>query len=297
MPQRVTAITVTHNGGLVIGALLDSLPSDIPLLVVDNASIDDTLEIVSMKRPDASVLRNSIGLGYGSAANQGLKNVTTEFALLVNPDSLLNEDAIASLIEAADEFPDAAMLGPKHQTVNGQTELSHDVDLWKRKRYGKRCGEPIPKGPICADFLSGAVVLVRISAIRSIGFYDPEIFLYFEDDDICIRLRQAGYSLVLVPKSVVVHLNSGSVRPSRSYYWEKFWHFAWSRIYIEGKYHGITARTILAIRLGFLFGCKAIANAIVGRRHNCSRDMARFAGTIAALFGVRVAVKQLSKDS
>ena len=88
MPQRVTAITVTHNGGLVIGALLDSLPPDLPLLVVDNASTDDTLEIVSMKRPDAFVLRNLIGHGYGSAASQGLKHVTTEFALLVNPDSL-----------------------------------------------------------------------------------------------------------------------------------------------------------------------------------------------------------------
>ena len=111
MPDRVTIVTVTHNGGLVIGALLRSLPPDLPLVVVDNASTDDTLEIVQDTRPNASVLRNPIGIGYGRAANRGLRAVTTEFALLANPDTLLSDEAISALMEAADEFPHAAGLG------------------------------------------------------------------------------------------------------------------------------------------------------------------------------------------
>ena len=296
MADRVTVITVTHNGGLVIGALLDSLPTEIPLVVVDNASRDDTLEIVRTKRPDASILCNSTGIGYGRAASRGLEIIATEFALLLNPDALLSAAAISTLVDSADTFPDAAMLAPIHKNLDGEIEASHDVDLWKRSHYGKRSAEPIPEGPICVEFLSGAVVLVRTSVMRLIGFYDPEIFLYFEDDDLCLRLRQAGYSLVLVPKSVVVHLNAGSVRPSRSYYWEKFWHSAWSRIYIEGKYRGTAARALLAIRLGLHFGCKAIANAMIGRRHQCWRDIARCAGSCAALIWLRAAPEQPSKQ-
>ena len=296
MLDRVTIITVTHNSGLVISELLESLPNDIQLIVVDNASTDNTLEIIATKRSDATVIRNSIGLGYGRAAGKGFAATETEFILLANPDSLVGEDAIAALIEAADQFPDAAMLGPQHRTTAGEIVLSHDVNLWKRRLYGTRSIETTPSGPICAEFISGAVALVRTAVLQTTGFYDPEIFLYFEDDDICLRLRRAGFSLVLVPNSVVVHLNGGSVRPSRSYYWEKFWHLAWSRIYIEGKYRGATAKTLLAVQLAIRFAFKALINGMIGRRQNCWRDIARFTGTCAALFGVKVARTDQSEN-
>ena len=112
MHTRLTVVTVTHNGGLVIGGLLDSLPAAVPLIVVDNASCDDTLDIVSAKRPDARILKNTVGQGYGRAASCGLSAVETEFALLANPDSVLSEHALQALIDGADRYPDAAMFGP-----------------------------------------------------------------------------------------------------------------------------------------------------------------------------------------
>lgn len=274
----------------MIGGLLDSLPPALPLIVVDNASADDTLAIVAAKRADARVLRNAVGLGYGRAASRGLAEVTTEFALLANPDSLLSEDAIRALVDAADAFPDAAMLSPVHTRADGGNEPSHDVDLWKRGRYPRRDGEPRPDGPLCAEFLSGAVNLLRMEMLRRIGFFDPEIFLYYEDDDLCLRLRQAGYSLVLVPSSEVVHLDGGSVRTSPAYYWEKFWHIAWSRVYVEGKYRGRGARLVLGVGHGLRYAVKTIGNGLAGRAWKCRRDAARCAGSWSALFGARAAV-------
>ncbi len=297
MLDRITVISITHNSGLVINGLLDGLPADLPLVIVDNASTDNTLDIVASKRSDACVIKNLNGLGYGRAANKGLTIAKTEFILLANPDSLVTEEAILMLIDAADQFPEAAMFGPQHKASDGKIEPSYDVNLWKRVQYGKRSTETVPSGPICVDFLSGAVVLVRTAVLGTTGFYDPNIFLYYEDDDMCLRIRKAGFSLVLVPNSVVVHFNGGSVRPNRAYYWEKFWHLAWSRIYIEGKYRGTVAKTVLAIRLGMRFACKAMGNGISGRHHKCWRDTARFAGTCSALFGVRVARKDLADDT
>ena len=296
MLDRVTIVTVTHNSGLVISELLESLPNYVQIIIVDNASSDNTLEIIGIKRPDATVIRNSIGLGYGRAAGMGFAAAETEFILLANPDSLVSKDAISKLVEAADQFPDAAMFGPQHRTADGEIVLSHDVNLWKRRLYGSRSTEIAPSGPICAEFISGAVTLVRTSVLETTGFYDPEIFLYFEDDDICLRLRRAGFSLVLVPNSVVIHLNGGSVRTSRAYYWEKFWHHAWSRIYIEGKYRGAKAKTRLALQLAIRFSFKALINGMIGRRQKCWRDVARLTGTCAALFGVKVARTDQSKN-
>jgi len=296
MHTRLTVVTVTHNGGLVIGGLLDSLPHEIALVVVDNASSDNTLDIVADKRPDAMVLRNTVGQGYGRGASRGLASVKTEFALLANPDSVLSEDAIAALVEAADRYPDAAMFGPVHQAGDGRIEPSHDVELWRRHLFGRRDGELPPDGDICVEFVSGAVNLVRMDVMRDIGFYDPDVFLYFEDDDMCMRLRRAGHSIVVVPESIVIHLNAGSVRPNRAYYWEKFWHIAWSRIHIERKYQGEAAANQLALIDTLRYALKALGNALLFRGFQARRDAARCAGTWAALRG-RIAVPAAEGES
>ncbi|MEQ8286822.1 glycosyltransferase family 2 protein [Thalassospira sp.] len=287
MVARTTVITITHNGGLVIGGLLKSLPADLPLIVVDNASRDDTLDIVVAIRPDAQIIRNETGLGYGAAASQGLAAVKTEFALLANPDALMTADAISALVEAADAYPEAAMFGPIHKDGDGNIEPSHNVELWKRKSYGKSAYDCVPEGPISVEFLSGAVNLVRMNVMSQIGSYDPEIYLYYEDDDMCMRLRQAGYSLVLASSSVVTHLNGGSVRPNRAYYWEKFWNIAWSRIYFETKYKGRIAGSCLGVRYALRFAGKALLYGITMQRAKAWRDLARSFGSFAAVIGVR----------
>lgn len=287
MTARTTVITITHNGGLVIGGLLKSLPADLPLIVVDNASQDDTLNIVASIRPDAKVIRNSKGLGYGVAASQGLAEVETEFALLANPDSLMTVDAINALIETADQYPNAAMFGPLHKDGDGNIEPSHDVELWKRRGYGKLAYECIPEGPLCVEFLSGAVNLVRMNIMKQVGFYDPEIYLYYDDDDMCMRMQRAGHSLILVANSIVTHLNGGSVRPNRAYYWEKFWHMAWSRIYFESKYKGRLAGCYLGFLYAVRFAFKALLNGVTLQRKKAWRDLARAFGSMAAAVGVR----------
>ena len=287
MAARTTVITITHNGGLVIGGLLKSLPADLPLIVIDNASKDDTLDIVAKLRPDAHVIRNSEGLGYGVAASQGLAHVETEFALLANPDSLMTADAVNALVAAADQYPDAAMFGPLHKDGNGKIEPSHDVELWKRSDFGKLAYHCVPEGPLCVEFLSGAVNLVRMDVMKQIGFYDPEIYLYFEDDDMCMRLRRAGHSLILVAGSVVTHLNGSSVRPNRAYYWEKFWNIAWSRIYFETKYKGRLAGSCLGIKYTLRFAGKALLYGLTFQRKKGWRDLARATGSLAAIIGVR----------
>ena len=95
--QRVSAIVVTHHSGGVIRQCLERLGKAAKIVVVDNASDDDTLDIVSRTAPDSHLTRNWIGVGYGNGASQGLANVQTEFALLVNPDAVASDDAVSRL--------------------------------------------------------------------------------------------------------------------------------------------------------------------------------------------------------
>ncbi len=284
--QRVSAVVVTHHSGGVIRQCLERLGKAAKIIVIDNASDDDTLEIVSRTAPGCEVQRNQIGAGYGNAASQGLAAVETEFALLVNPDAVAGGDAVSRLVEAADAYADAALFGPTVLGPEDAVELSHDVGLFDRRGYGRRDHELPPDAPCCAEFLSGAVTLLRMSAYREVGPFDPRLFLYYEDDDFCMRLRAAGFSLVLVPGAVVSHIGGGSVRPSAHYYWEKYWHMAWSRLYIEEKYRGRAARRRTANANLLRFALKTLGNALALRRANAWRDLARLCGTAGYMLAI-----------
>lgn len=287
MWEQVTFVTVTHNAGEVIGGFLEQLNPLAKLVIVDNASTDDTMEIIASKRPDATIIKNEIGLGYGNGCNCGLDIVTTDYAILANPDSISSDEAVEKMVSAAERYPDAGMIGPTVLNTDGSVELSHDVELWKRKSYGKRAEEDIPDGDLCSEFLSGAVVLVRMKAIKDIGGFDREFFLYYEDDDMCYNLRRHGWRLMLIPDAVVTHIGGGSVRVNRYYYWEKFWHIAWSRLYIEKKYHGRGAMMFLAIVNSLKFALKALGYCVIFKRAKAWRDLAKSAGSFSALLGLR----------
>ena len=284
--QRVSVVIVTHHSGGVIRQCLAALGEAAKIVVVDNASDDDTIDIVAQIAPDCAVLRNRIGAGYGNGASQGLAEVQTEFALLANPDAVVSGEALTRLVDAADAYPDGALFGPTVIDAGGEIELSHDVGLFERRGYGRRDDEPPPNGPCCAEFLSGAVTLLRLSAYREVGPFDPRLFLYYEDDDYCMRLRTAGFSLILVPDAVVSHIGGGSVRPSAHYYWEKYWHMAWSRLYIEEKHRGRAARRRTANAALLRFALKALGNAVTLRRAKAWRDLARLFGTAGYILGV-----------
>ncbi len=283
---RVSVVVVTHHSAAVIAGCMEGIGGSAEIIVIDNASDDETTDIIARIAPQARITRNSYGVGYGAGANMGLAGVTREFALLANPDSQFNDDALARMLAAADAYPDAALFAPRVLDAQGHDEPAHDVELFARRDYPARAGEAVPDGPICAAYLSGAVVLLRMSALGDIGLFDEAIFLYYEDDDFCMRLHRAGFSAVLVPGAVVRHAGGGSVRPSMHYRWEKFWHMAWSRLYIEDKYHGRAACWRLVRSNLLRFAGKTLGNALTLNSAKTWRDLARLFGTIGYMLGL-----------
>lgn len=284
--QRVSAVVVTHHSAAVIEACLQSILPAAHILVIDNASRDDTAERVAGTAPDAKITRNATGVGYGNAASQGLAAVETEFVLLVNPDAVVEPDAITHLVAAADAYPDGVLFGPTIVNPDGSIEPNHDVKLFDRRIYAPHSAESHPAGPCCAEFLSGAVHLLRMSAYREIGPFDPNFFLYYEDDDYCLRLRDAGFNLIMVPDAVVGHIGGGSVRPSLHYHWEKYWHMAWSRQYLEEKHRGRAACRRLTRAYLLHFGGKAIGHALTLRGARAWQNLARTFGTAGYALGI-----------
>ena len=119
LSEDVTLVIVTFESAHIIERALEALPDGLPVILVDNASQDDTVARARAICPDSTIISNGTNLGYGSAANQGLRATKTPFAFLINPDVLVSAEAIETLLSAARANPDAAILGPRALDVEG----------------------------------------------------------------------------------------------------------------------------------------------------------------------------------
>jgi len=281
---RTTTIIVTHHSSAVIGPCLDSVARSARIIVIDNESNDNTLDIVRERTPDAEIVQNKVGVGYGNAASQGLELVKTEYALLMNPDANFVGGAFSDLVVEADANPDAGLLSPLLIGEDGDFDRAWNGPLFQRDQMpSNRSDEPKPEGLFCTWVVSGAVNLVRMTAVRDVGFFDKAIFLYHEDDDICMRLMNGGYKILVVPNAVSGHIGGGSIGSGLNVHWEKYYNMSWSRLYFEAKHNSLSAARSLGWRQMMRFGPKAL---LIFRPKKALRDAARFLGALAYMRGV-----------
>ena len=284
--DRLSVVTVTHDSAEVVEECLRSVAEAHEVIVIDNASRDATRGRVHGSLPSAVLIENQINIGFGSACNLGFARASGEFVLFLNPDAALRDGAADALIAAADRYPEAALLAPRIVAPGGVSLVTHDAALFARGQLPKGAAAA-PEGDICAWFLSGAALLVRKSYLGKEPPFDPNLFLYFEDDDLCLRLRAQGQALVQVYDAVAVHDAGHATPPRATITWRKFWHMAWSRLYIEAKYRGRGRAQRTALRHLIRFAAKCIGNVLALRPAKAWRDAARFAGTLSWILGLR----------
>jgi N-acetylglucosaminyl-diphospho-decaprenol L-rhamnosyltransferase len=199
----VTVSIVTYNSAAVLGSCLAALPAEVPVWVVDNASTDNTVAQARKDFPKVNVLESQVNLGFGRAHNLALRQITTPYALVLNPDAVVAPGAIAALVAAAEAFVDAAIIGSSYGT-----DKTRCGTLFGVQRGGGAVAQV--DGPACVGFLSGACLLLRMEVFKRIGFFDENLFLFFEDNELCDRARAAGHSLILAPDAGVMHLEGKS---------------------------------------------------------------------------------------
>ena len=207
--QEVTVIVVTYESAHCIDAL-DALLSRCPhVIVVDNGSHDGTAVAAQNRWPHANVLALEHNHGFGSANNKALARVHTPWALLLNPDCLLEPETLARMIHTGETMPDAAIIAPQLRDANGRTQINYrwPITEWASKGPGA-------DGPCCVGFVCGAAMLLRMALIPK-PVFDERFFLYYEDDDLCLRLLKQRKSIVVLPDCVATHRSRGSVRGTK----------------------------------------------------------------------------------
>src|SRR3954453_4500762 len=276
---RITAIVVAFDSAHALPDCLGALAREgAPVIVVDNASSDSSAELA--ERLGARVIRNARNEGYGRANNSGARAAESDFLLIVNPDIALEPGAVAALLAAAERYPDAGLLAPRIVEADGRFFFQPRSLLSPYlKNPGGRLA--LPEGDTCGPDLSGACFMIRRALFLRLGGFDENIFLFYEDDDLCRRIADAGHALVHVHAAVARHARgaSSAAKPGRPF--RARWHQAWSRAYVSRKY-GLPNP---AARMLVLNAAKTVLALFSFRRSVVERYAGSAAGALASLAG------------
>jgi GT2 family glycosyltransferase len=230
MAERTAIVIVNWNGASFLPALLESVEESAckEIIVVDNASTDDSLSVVS-RFPSVRVIANQSNLGYGNASNQGIEAAHADYVLLLNADTRLLPGSVQRLESFLNEKNDVAVAAPQLLFPDGRlqpsvrkfpTILNLFLFLSYLDRFipsGYRVSEKGHSELQEVEQPMGAALMFRKSALKESGLFDREFFLYMEEVDLCKRIKEAGWKIYYVPESQVIHHAGGSSKQD----WER----------------------------------------------------------------------------
>lgn len=197
------------------------------VIVIDNASIDGSVEMVRYEFPEVTVIENSENRGFAAANNRGIAVAKGRYVLLLNSDTIVLENAIAGTVSFADAHPTAAVVGCRvlnpdktlqptcfmfPSLLNMFLSSSYLYKLFPRNRFfGREAMTWWDRQNIReVDVVKGCFMLIRKEAIREVGVMDEQYFMYCEETDWCYRFKRTGWNTLYNPGTEIIHLGGAS---------------------------------------------------------------------------------------
>ncbi|MBS1821271.1 MAG: glycosyltransferase family 2 protein [Acidobacteria bacterium] len=227
-------IIVSFNTREVLRECLDSVICEsagfrIEILIVDNNSSDGSPEMIERDFPQVKLIRSAVNLGFGAANNLALEQAKGRYYVLLNSDAFFQKDALKRAIEHMDEQPGCGLGGSRligrdgswqpssrsfHSIVRDLVVMTGLAYKFPRSRFFGHFDRTWADRdqPASVDWVPGAFSIIRPSALARTGLFDPAFFLYYEEVDLCRRIKDAGYSIWYWPDVVVVHIGGESSR-------------------------------------------------------------------------------------
>lgn len=282
--KSVTVITVTYQSALTIRPMLKAAKRCydaglIDLVIVDNNSVDETCSIVMQEAPWARLVQSNTNNGFGNGCNIGFKFVTTPFTIFINPDAIVEPEALRAMLDFLDLNPTAGITGPA--IIEGEKNQHNELQdtgpcptPWTIIQQAlpllchRSATRPIIPGefPFRTGWVCGAVLLIRTELMKSLDGFDPQFFLYWEEMDLCKRAENLGFETWAIGNALTQHVGgASSPRDSTRIGGCIAKHYYQSRYYYMNKHHGAFAATIAELTEFLLLTMKTLVDLTYGR--------------------------------
>jgi hypothetical protein len=180
------------------------------VIIVDNASIDDSVKQLEAQYPENTIIWSPVNLGYSGGGNIGIAKAKGEFVVMMNPDTIVDPAWLDGLVDAADRYPRAGFFQPKILLMDDERILNSAGNMIHIAGFGICRGIGTPdegrfQEEVEVCYASGACVLVRMEALREVGPMDRMFFAYGEDKDWGWRGLMMGWQSMYIPSSRILH--------------------------------------------------------------------------------------------
>lgn len=228
----VSVVIVTYNSRRYIQTCLDALADSslrpIETIVVDNASEDLTPDLVKLRYPRVTLVRNDHNVGFAAGTNIGIRRSSGRYVLLLNPDAVVSRGCLRALVEHMEREDDIGLAGPR--LLNDDRSLQYSIGRFPTpaNQVGRLLllNRLFPRSAALreldfrddeyerthdVEWLFGAVLMAKREAFEPVGILDEAYFLFSEEQDWCWRMRQAGWRVSYLASAEAVHLGRGGV--------------------------------------------------------------------------------------
>ena len=216
----ITFIIVTYKSELHIDECLSTLPKESKKIIIENSGNINLKEKLKAKYDNIEVIISS-NVGMGAGNNIGLKACKTSFAYVLNPDTKFHTDTFDNLVNEITKISDFTLLSPLNDNPsfpNYKTIISKNKNILSVKR------------------IDGFSILINLKKFEDKYFFDENFFLYLENDDLCIRVKNKNENIYILKNSLINHL--GGISKNNNLEYLRNWHWMWSKFYFNKKHYG-----------------------------------------------------------
>tara|TARA_B100001057_G_scaffold19056_1_gene17602 strand:+ start:861 stop:1745 length:885 start_codon:yes stop_codon:yes gene_type:complete len=232
--QNLSVVIVSFHSENVIHECIKSIIDEIQIIVVENSGNKEFANKIQDQYKNVKCILSPKNLGMGAGNNLGLKHINTDYVFILNPDVILKKNTIEEIIIASKKIENFGLIAPisdnlknPNYKINKKDKLTNFIDPFK------------------VDSVDGFAMILNLRKLKKINqfknnnFFDENIFLYLENDDLCKRINKFE-NIFIVPKSKINHLGASGVNKKYSEQIElsRNWHWIWSKFYFNKKHYG-----------------------------------------------------------
>ena len=224
LEKNITFVLVSFRSGHIIEKCIKSINSGIKVIVVENSNNIFIKKDLEKKFSNVEVIISKENLGYAKGNNLGISKVATQYAFILNPDAILDDNCLYELYKAhVDLKGEFSILAPNFLDNYGY--FSNQRNVLKKKIFE-------------VDYVKGFAMLVNLKKISFKKIFDENFFLFLEEIDLCRRIKNDGGKIYVIHKSKVQHLAKQASGDSLNIELCRNWHWMWSLFYYNYKYYG-----------------------------------------------------------
>ncbi len=268
--EKITVVVNTFKSEDIIQSCLNSIDPGVKVIVVENSNNNEFKSMLETNYSNVKCFLTGDNLGYAKGNNFGLSKVKSQYALILNPDAIIQPGTLNNFLLSAQKLQDFSIMGPAKQDEYNKTNIHKNKnDIFE------------------VDKVKGFAMFLNLNQFKDIGFFDDNFFIYLEETDLCKRLKDERKKIYLNKGLLIEHSGGSSHNRSINFEMElsRNWHWMWSKFYFNKKHYGYLF-ALLAVSGNFTSSIlKYLFYSLTFNKRKKKIYLQRFSGLINSILG------------